>query len=289
MNTRKYPAWLRQHVHFLDEALWENSPLGGRSKECTPIYIERYAGPRHKCKLEVSGPPHNFCEIMAVYSGYGRLISGKNEIELAPGMVSLTPPGIPHDEVSPEGMDTIWIGFYGQYANKLKLTASVAVYDKQLIKQIDQLWLFAFTLRRQIGPELDAGTATIATRLVRLIKDQNSDDRVGDHIDRTIKYMFEHYTEPLVISKLATYAGCSTGYFERTFQKRTGKTPVEFLSDLRLRQACNLLQHSKLNISEIAERTGYRDVFYFSRVFSRHIEVNPSNYRKQKHFEKQPK
>ena len=55
---------------------------------------------------------------------------------------------------------------------------------------------------------------------------------------------------------------------------------AEFLSDLRLRRAQELLKNNELTINDIAQRCGYSDIAYFSRCFKNRFGVSPSRWRK---------
>lgn len=75
----------------------------------------------------------------------------------------------------------------------------------------------------------------------------------------------------------------SLGHFRRLFKSETGLSPLQYLLELRVQFAANLLiADNNLSISEIAEKSGFEDNFYFSRMFKKHKKFTPSNYRK--HF-----
>ena len=57
-----------------------------------------------------------------------------------------------------------------------------------------------------------------------------------------------------------------------------GQSPIDYLTDYRIREACNLLCNSQLSIAEIAVSVGFFDQFYFSRVFKKAKGVPPSKY-----------
>lgn len=92
-------------------------------------------------------------------------------------------------------------------------------------------------------------------------------------------YMERHYTEPIALDKLATRASLSKGAFIRSFKKHFGKTPLEYLIDIRLRKAADLLRTTNHSIGEIAEEVGFNDSNYFSRQFKKTLNVSPREWR----------
>ncbi len=80
-------------------------------------------------------------------------------------------------------------------------------------------------------------------------------------------YILTHYKEAITRETLASLAGLSPSHFSHVFKRRTGKSPIEYLTDIRIRRAKELLVTSNKCLKEIAETVGYRDEFYFSRMF----------------------
>lgn len=78
---------------------------------------------------------------------------------------------------------------------------------------------------------------------------------------------------------LARKAGMHPGAFIRLFRECTGHTPLGYLTNLRLEEACTMLHYSESPIDEIAERTGFGERGYFTRVFSRRMNCSPARYR----------
>ena len=64
----------------------------------------------------------------------------------------------------------------------------------------------------------------------------------------------------------------------RVFINNVGQSPIDYLTNYRIGEACNLLRSSSLSIAEIAVSVGFFDQFYFSRVFKKLKGVPPSRY-----------
>ncbi len=94
-----------------------------------------------------------------------------------------------------------------------------------------------------------------------------------------IEYLNEHFNVRPDLPKILKMSGFSRTHFFRMFKSQTGTTPVEYVKRRRLREALLLLQESDLNISEIGDKVGWSDPFYFSKIFKSEIGMPPSVYR----------
>lgn len=117
---------------------------------------------------------------------------------------------------------------------------------------------------------------------VRNVRDIEENEVIGDPIiAETVRYFRDNYTEPIIISQLASGFGISHVTFTNRFVRITGITPMEYLNRIRMHNACDLLSGSDLPVSVISDRCGYENQFYFSRVFHRRMGISPTEYRKQ--------
>lgn len=98
-------------------------------------------------------------------------------------------------------------------------------------------------------------------------------------LDLVIDYMQTHLQEPLRLEDLAREAGMSASHFSERFRTQTGQSPVAYFIHLRMRLACRLLDLSNKPIKTVAIETGYRDPYYFSRVFKKSMGISPEKYR----------
>ncbi len=101
--------------------------------------------------------------------------------------------------------------------------------------------------------------------------------------NRTFKailaYVNENYCRDISISSISKQFNVNGNYISQLFTKEVGTTFTQYLSKLRIDYACQLLTTTDLPINEIAEKTGYDDNFYFSRIFKRMKGTTPSAYR----------
>ncbi|QGN33122.1 AraC family transcriptional regulator [Microlunatus sp. Gsoil 973] len=92
-------------------------------------------------------------------------------------------------------------------------------------------------------------------------------------------HLRQHLTAPVRIPELAELAGFSPSHFSARFRAFTGYSVIEYVKRLRMARARQLLITSDRTIAEIATAVGYRDAFYFSRVFRAVNQTSPSAFR----------
>lgn len=273
MKKRKIRIKLPSCVHMLDDHLWQGDGVRGRSVEITPLFIERYVGRRSSRSFNA----HAFWELTCVLQGEETLLFG-DRLLLQPQSVCLIPPRVGHCESSERLVDTIWIGFRGNRAPRGILTTPRVVQSRTLTSLIEQLWLFAEAAFGPAGPELDALTANVVNRFLRLLSEE-SPEETGDALDRAVKYLVCHHAKTLHMGDVARRFGYSEGYFYRRFKKRTGVAPNVYLTRVRIEHAMRLLRKSSLAVGEVAAKTGFEDPLYFSRVFKRTTGLSPLTFR----------
>lgn len=128
---------------------------------------------------------------------------------------------------------------------------------------------------------LTAGFAQLAAMLSRLYSFGGSDEEQDIiNIAKAVSYMENNFEGSVSVAELAELSHYSERHFMRIFKKAYNCSPIEYVINLRMNRACALLKGSDLTISETAERCGFDDVNYFSRIFKRRIGISPSKYRK---------
>ncbi|CAG7651319.1 HTH-type transcriptional activator RhaS [Paenibacillus solanacearum] len=101
---------------------------------------------------------------------------------------------------------------------------------------------------------------------------------VEREVEETIHYLNREYAKDIRIEKLAERTALSRWKYNDMFKAMTGKTPVQYLTELRIDRAKQLLVGSGQRLKEIAEQTGFRDEYYFSRRFKQSVGVSPTRF-----------
>jgi two-component system response regulator YesN len=104
-----------------------------------------------------------------------------------------------------------------------------------------------------------------------------------------IDYIKEHYSEDVTLSQVAKQVAMSESRLSSVFKKETGKGLINYLEEYRIAQAARLLTESREPMFLIAQRVGYANVNYFSRVFKKVRGESPSQFLKRQKIWKKTK
>ena len=102
-----------------------------------------------------------------------------------------------------------------------------------------------------------------------------------ERIDRICRYAAENSTRPVVLAQAAAAAHMSVPAFTRFFRKCTGKSFVEYLTELRVGTACRLLMESDRSVRQISAAAGFSNLSNFNRRFRALKGVTPREFRRQ--------
>ncbi|WP_244163304.1 helix-turn-helix domain-containing protein [Paenibacillus pectinilyticus] len=101
---------------------------------------------------------------------------------------------------------------------------------------------------------------------------------------RVMTYLKQHTNEDFDSEQLSSHLKLNYSYVSATFKSQAGLSIIEAHTKLRINQAIDWMRNTSLNVSEISERLGYKNPYYFSRVFKKVIGQSPSAY--MSHFYK---
>jgi len=100
-----------------------------------------------------------------------------------------------------------------------------------------------------------------------------------DPIEESISYMRANIEKTLSVDDFAERLKLSGSHYSSLFRKKIGASPIDYFIKLKIQYACQLLSQTDLRISEIADKIGYDDSFYFSRLFKKINGKSPKAYR----------
>ncbi|MCM3665813.1 response regulator [Mesobacillus subterraneus] len=98
-------------------------------------------------------------------------------------------------------------------------------------------------------------------------------------VDKALDYIHKHYTEELTLQRVADHIHISRNYFSIIFKRFKVKNFIDYVIELRVNKARELLKETSLKVYEVAEKSGFRDVKYFSKVFKKLTGLSPVDYR----------
>ena len=107
----------------------------------------------------------------------------------------------------------------------------------------------------------------------------------AETIKKAVLYMKEHFNSKMKISDVADYVGMSEQYFCRYFKKMTGKTLTEYMNEIRVDRASEMLVNTEEKVIDIAISCGYDNISYFIKRFKHIKGITPQEYRKETKIE----
>lgn len=99
-------------------------------------------------------------------------------------------------------------------------------------------------------------------------------------VQKAISFMESQYAQDISLQDVADVVYLTPNYFANLFKERTNETVLNFLADIRINKAKQLLKQSDLKIFDISSQVGYTDAKYFGQVFRKRVGVTPLEYRK---------
>ena len=217
--------------------------------------------------------------------GKKRFEVGVNEFIIIPALKSYLQYGA--DENDP--WTIYWVHFSGRDMDTFNRSFKIGMYDgpQPIIfnEKGLQLWNMMYE-NLKMGYSKENLTNTnmclynfIATFLYpdRQVNEKKQDAK--DLINDTILYMQSKLHLQLTVEDMAFKNSLSPSHFSSLFRKATGMAPVDYFIHLKLQKACLLLYSSDIKIKEVALEIGYKDPYYFSRLFKKYMKVSPDQYR----------
>ncbi len=103
-------------------------------------------------------------------------------------------------------------------------------------------------------------------------------DDEGQRMNAVVQYTLKHFRSPIGIDEIASVANMVPNSFCRYFKLRTRKTYLNYLNEIRIAHACQLLQKDRLSVSQVAHLSGFRNLAHFNRSFKKVMHVTPGKY-----------
>ena len=153
-------------------------------------------------------------------------------------------------------------------------------------KQIRELFLrieHEFKLNQLIGlfEILKLTSSCSYSSLSSFIYNKAYSNNEGERMRNVFEYTMNNFQQHISLDSVSEVANMTKNAFCKYFKKRTNKTYIQFLNELRVEHATKLLQNNTdLSIAEIAEKSGFNNISNFNRQFKSLKSLNPSQIKK---------
>jgi len=108
-------------------------------------------------------------------------------------------------------------------------------------------------------------------------------------VERAQRYMRDHFNRMVTLNELAAQAEMPPHLFLKAYKQVSGKTPKDFMNELRMAEAIRLLQESGQKLWQVARTCGFSSQSWFSTVFRTYAGITPKQYRRLYNMGKAPK
>lgn len=264
-------------------------------------YLE-HGWPTNLCRWH----SHEEYELHLIVATKGKAFVGDYIGDFGPGSLFLCGPNLPHNWVTddigaPEVVDTRDMLFQFNQVSVDSLKEGFPEFrelDELLERSRGGIEFANFDLAFARKSLTDIRDAHGAMRVLKamsfllMIKDHPNQKRLSvanvsypnfktstSSIAEVVDFITEHFAEDISLSKAADMAAMSQTAFARNFQKFTGSKFSEFVTRVRIGQACSMLQATDLRVATICHEVGYNNLANFNRHFLKIKQMTPSNYR----------
>ena len=255
-----------------------------------------------KCKYmngqSVNKHAHKFFQYIYVVEGEGHITMGDMLYSFQKDYIYMIPVSVVHDFAAGdrEELQTIEIKFEVVEEEILSLVNQLPetmCLDNPILKQI---------LEMMIKEGQEAGKyymdivhlkfCEFMARLFRIREQEQASiankaiepdfaDEEDPVFQPIISYIRSYMDQPITLERLADIACLEKTYFSKKFKEKYGRSPIHFINDMRLSRARELLKYAHMNITQIAQQTGFQSLHYFSRFFTQKEGISPYEYRQK--------
>lgn len=274
-------------------------------QEITPILEEDlFVVLNHpQAKFDYAGHFHSDYEINLVLGGKGSRIVGDQVSEFEGIDLVMIGPNIPHRWIGENNDDrhVVTIQFHKEFFDypiiskkifyPIKKLMSDSNYGIEFSKEtkeaikglilelpfkngIDSVTVF-FNILNELAASPDQKLILPTESKPELAFRESKSRRVN----KVINYISQHFGDKITLEQVAESVGMSESAFSHFFKKRTNRSFVDYLNDIRVGNAAKMLFETSHTISEICYSSGFNNVSNFNRIFKKKKGQTPSKYR----------
>lgn len=229
--------------------------------------------------------PAFFCrsvrrDFYLIYVTKGKMVMAEQTV--CAGEVLVYEPGQDYEYHNEGETVYYWVHYTGFKARSMTLEALGGLNVKKEIgihKEIISCFqrLFREFIRND---EVSEAMSLCLLQEILLLTGRYAGDRQKKNVPLTaVEYIHRHFKEEIDVDMLAQMERMSATAFRIAFKEHTGTSPNEYIIAQRMSNACRLLAQTDWSVSEAAAESGYRDPYYFSRLFKKKMGISPLKYR----------
>jgi AraC-like DNA-binding protein len=209
-----------------------------------------------------------------------RVVFARGAVELTPDRLVLIPDRQLFHCQGRESVPHAWLAF--STARRPAPEQSMPIVLAPAPAELDLLGTVSRLIERREGPDVRERIFHHAMAVLHVVLSRPEirwQPGAPPAVLQTIHYVEQHSATRLFIPTLAQRVGLSTEALARSFKRYQGETIGQFIVKVRVRRAADLLAQTDTSIDEVAEKTGFPNRFYLSRVFKKITGQSPAEFR----------
>ncbi len=245
---------------------------------------------------------HSILEIAYILSGKGQYLIDGVTYDVKQGDLLVCNPGVMHQSIITNPSDPTLefvagitdLHFLNMEPNSLTLpNGPVLSLSNEVKREISRCCyeIIDENMAPQSGRYylVQAQMMKILILLYRAVAEKPRDEVVGIPfesysksyvVQKIIQYLKSNYSQHISLDGIAQNMYLSPVYISKIFKEKTGDSPINYLIQIRLAKAKEMLEENRGSIRTIAAQVGYDDVYHFSKLFKKYYGVSPLYYRK---------
>ena len=261
------------------------------SQDISVFWIEKciYTEGKH-----IDAHSHEFFHFICHISGAGSIVNANTKCRLEAGRIYLTMPGIVHEFHNTDKEDLVTYEVKFEINDQVlkekiqKLPFEISTNDQP----ISDIFASMYAESKKKGPlykeMICADMNKLLILLQRSVFEENDLSAVGmdyssiekEDVAKVLAYLERNMHKDISLEQMAKLVHLEKIHFLKKFKKQTSVTPKKYLNSMRMKRAKTLLQYSDMNITQISEAVGFKNIHYFSRTFSQYMNESPTEYRR---------
>lgn len=214
---------------------------------------------------------HDFHQLVLPVQGSLQMTIGKQCGQAQQTQAGIIPAGSIHSFAATPNNQFMVMDVPYETAPQLERLPSFIDLDTALIHYLGFL---QHELKRQTQP------AMAVSLFVQLLQERfEKTIKLDQRVLAAKQYLEQHYDQAINLIQLAQVACLSVRQLSTLFKQQLNTTPQQYLTQLRLEQAQQLLKNTSLSIQQIADKVGYQSLSVFSQRFKQHYHCSPREYR----------